>query len=67
MEQILIFLCDHGWLSKRQLSDLTWKNTDNFTLRFLSRLVASDLLIVRFLNNPTHNDQAYATHTAIKT
>ncbi|VAX37897.1 Transcriptional regulator [hydrothermal vent metagenome] len=59
MEKIILNLCQTGWLTRRNLSDLLKRDSEGLRVRFIVPLVAHGRLRLRFPDKLNRTDQAY--------
>ncbi|MCP4697199.1 MAG: transcriptional regulator [Gammaproteobacteria bacterium] len=59
MERLIFQLCQGRWLTKRELGELLNRNIDSLRSRYLTSMVAHNLLRLRFPDKPNRTDQAY--------
>jgi ATP-dependent DNA helicase RecG len=61
MEDLIKKLCENRWLTRRQISDLLDRNTENVRTRFLVPMIEHKILRLLYPEKPNRVDQAYST------
>ncbi|MBF0429241.1 MAG: transcriptional regulator, partial [Magnetococcales bacterium] len=61
MKRRILELCQDRWLSKSQLAEVLDRHPDGLRSRFLTPMVESGLLRLRYPDKPNHTDQTYTS------
>ena len=61
MENLILLLCHNNWLTRRELGELLKRNIDSLRSRYLTSMVAQNLLRLRYPDKPNRTDQTYRT------